>query len=190
MRKLHIGGWAAHPEWEIFDAVPGPAVDHAGDARDLSRFADGTFDALYASHVLEHFDYAGELERVLREWRRVLAPGGTLYVSVPDLDVLCGLFVQKDRLPAQDRFQIMRMIFGGHTTPFDHHQVGFNTEFLAYFLERAGFVELRRTSDFGLFADTSRLAVAGVPISLNVIARKPGEKPQGGEAGADMPVEG
>lgn len=172
-RKLHIGGQAPHPEWEIFDAIAGPSVDHVGNAKDLARFADGTFAALYASHVLEHFDYIGELELVLKEWKRVLEPDGTLYVSVPDLDVLAGLFVMKDKLSAEERFRIMRMMFGGHVSPFDYHQVGFNTEFLAAYLLRTGFVNLQKVPEFGLFADTSLLKVRGVPISLNVIAKEP-----------------
>jgi predicted SAM-dependent methyltransferase len=78
-RRLHIGGKCAHPDWEIINAVAGPNVDHLGNAKDLSRFEDETFFELYASHVLEHFDYSNELNVVLREWYRVLKPGGRLY---------------------------------------------------------------------------------------------------------------
>jgi len=60
----------------VLDANPGPFVDHVGDAGDLSRFETGTFAAVYASHVLEHFDYKDGLVAALREWNRVLAPGG------------------------------------------------------------------------------------------------------------------
>ena len=77
-RKLHIGGTESVAGWEILNAIPGSHVDHIGNAKDLSKFADNTFSALYSSHVLEHFDYAYELEKTLQEWRRVLAPGGTV----------------------------------------------------------------------------------------------------------------
>ena len=113
-RKLHIGGKVRRPGWEILNVVPGPDVDHVGDAIDLSRFADGSFAEVYASHVLEHFDYNGPLLKALKEWRRVLVPGGVLRVSVPDLDVLAHLLLQRHRLDVNQRFQIMRMMFGGH----------------------------------------------------------------------------
>ncbi len=173
-RKLHIGGHVKVPEWEIFDANPGPVVDHVGDARDLTLFPDNTFESIYASHVVEHFDYSGELAATLSEWRRVLVPGGTFFVSVPDLDVLARLFLDRQSLSLQERFQVMRMMFGGHIDQYDYHLVGLNEEFLNHFLTVAGFVQAVRVGSFGLFDDTSGMQVRGVPISLNVIARKAG----------------
>ena len=172
-RRLHIGGVERTAGWEVLNALPGPAVDHVGHAADLRRFPDGTFTALYSSHVLEHLDYKGELQAGLREWHRVLAPAGTLYVSVPDLATLAQLFLTAGLTPEQ-RFMVVRMIFGGHVDPHDYHQTAFDLEILAAFLREAGFVDIERVADFGLFDDTSRLVYAGVPISLNVVARKPG----------------
>jgi predicted SAM-dependent methyltransferase len=171
-RRLHIGGRLRAAGWEVLDAIAAPHVDHVGDARDLSRFADSTFAALYASHVLEHFDYRSELPAALREWHRVLSVGGKLYVSVPDLDILARLFLLREQLSLQERYEIMRMIFGGQTHDFDYHYVGLNEEFLTAFLTEAGFTDLRRVPSFGLFGDTSAFQFRGVPISLNVIAEK------------------
>ncbi len=171
-RRLHIGGKQARPGWEIIDALPGPHVNHVGDASDLARFADGTFAEVYASHVLEHFDYHEELAQVLREWRRVLRPGGTLYVSVPDLERLCHLYVTP-RLPSAVRFDLMRMIFGGHLDAYDYHMAGLDESLLGDYLERAGFVAIRRVATFNLFEDNSVLRTLGVPISLNMVAERP-----------------
>lgn len=171
-RKLHIGGRIPHPDWEILNAVPDTYVDHVGNAKDLSNFDDETFAEIYASHVLEHFDYVDELNGVLGEWYRVLRRGGTLYVSVPDMDKLAALFLMKDRLSAQERFHVMRMMFGGHIDRYDYHMVGLNPEFLASFLTHAGFSNLKTVDDFGIFDDTSTLKVLGVPISVNIEARK------------------
>jgi predicted SAM-dependent methyltransferase len=141
-----------------------------GDASDLSAFPDDCFDEIYASHVAEHFDYRDQLLATLKEWRRVLMPGGSLYLSVPDLDVLAGLFVDRKLLSMQDRFLVMRMIFGGHIDKFDYHLVGLNEEFLGGYLQAAGFSTMRRVTGFGLFEDTSRLMLKNIAISLNVIA--------------------
>ena len=130
-RRLHIGGQEPRAGWEIFDVRPGPHVDHVGDALDLSRFADASFTEVYASHVLEHFDYKDELLSVLAEWHRVLRPGGVLRVSVPDLDILAHLLLQRHTLDVNQRFQVMRMIFGGHTHDHDYHRVGLNEDFMS-----------------------------------------------------------
>jgi len=51
----------------------------------LKRFpwADGSCDALYLGEILEHFTRE-QGEYVLRECRRVLAPGGVIRIRVPD----------------------------------------------------------------------------------------------------------
>ena len=49
------------------------------DARNLS-FEDNTFDRVIAAHVLEHLVQPGD---VLREWMRVLKPGGVLTLVLP-----------------------------------------------------------------------------------------------------------
>lgn len=172
-RKLHIGGHVKADGWEILDANPGGLVDHVANAADLSSFAENTFEAVYASHVLEHFDYQTRLVKVLKEWRRVVAPGGKLLVSVPDLDVLARLFVDRALLSVEERFMVMRMIFGGHIDEYDYHLAGLNEEFLRKFLHDAGFTGMRRVAAFGLFDDTSSAVLKNVPFSLNVIADKP-----------------
>ena len=51
-----------------------------GDMHDLP-YEDGTFDCVVAFHVIYHTDRPG-LERILSEIRRVLAPGGELFVTL------------------------------------------------------------------------------------------------------------
>ena len=172
-RKLHIGGQVEAVGWEVLDVNPGSNVDHVRDAGDLQCFPDGTFAEIYASHVVEHFDYKNELLATLKEWRRVMIPGGTLYVSVPDLDVLARLFIDREKLSFQDRFLVMRMIFGGHMDKNDYHLVGLNEEFLTDLLHAAGFSQMRKVDGFGLFNDTSSLTLKGVPISLNIVCMRP-----------------
>jgi len=174
-RKLHIGGQMKKDGWEILDALPGPDVDHTCNANDLSIFEDNTFTEIYASHILEHFDYHEELSQTLKEWNRVLAPKGKIYISVPDMDILAELFLLKDQLNVGQRFQVMRMIFGAHVDKYDHHSVGLNGEFLATYLDQSGFTNIERVKEFNIFKDASSGKFGGVLISLNVIAEKPAE---------------
>lgn len=172
-RKLHIGGQVKSEGWEVLNANPAPYVDHVCNANDLSQFTDNTFAEIYASHVVEHLDYMDELERTLKEWNRVLVPGGKAFISVPDLDILAQLILEKKQLNVNERFHVMRMIFGGHIDKYDYHVVGLNEEFLYHFLTISGYINIRRVQDFGLFNDTSSMLFRGVPISLNMIAEKP-----------------
>jgi SAM-dependent methyltransferase len=63
---------------------------------DLRRgipWADGTFDMVYHSHLLEHLDRdAGE--GLLRECLRALRPGGIIRVVVPDLRYLAERYLE------------------------------------------------------------------------------------------------
>jgi predicted SAM-dependent methyltransferase len=170
--KLHIGGQVAHPEWKIYDVRPGPLVDFVGDCTDLSAFDDESVTEIYASHVLEHLGYMEELPRSLREFYRVMAPGGTLRASVPDLEILC-MLIADPALSYHERFHVMRMLFGGQSNSADFHKVGLNEAFLHDYLLAAGFVDVARTNSFQLFDDSSALVFKGRPVSLNLSARKP-----------------
>jgi tetratricopeptide (TPR) repeat protein/predicted SAM-dependent methyltransferase len=171
-RKLHIGGKLKRDGWEVINALPGSHVDHLGNANDLTKFADDTFDTLYASHVVEHFDYDKEILSTLVEWRRVLKPGGVIMISVPDLEVLSAMILNK-KLTQKERFMAMRMIFGGHMDKYDYHYVGLTEEFLKDYLLRAGFVKIERLKSFGIFNDCSELKHVGQAISLNLKACNP-----------------
>ncbi len=172
-RRLHIGGKVRLTGWEVLNVLPGPWVDHVGNAKDLARFASGCFTEVYASHVLEHFDYCEEANAALAEWFRVLTPGGRLCVSVPDLDTLARLLLDQETMTLEDRYFVMRMMFGGHVDRYDYHQAGFNEAILTAFLQGAGFTDLARVEAFGWFDDTSDMRFKGVAISLNMTARKP-----------------
>lgn len=169
-RKLHIGGREKKPGWKLLNIQPGDGVDYVGDINDLSQFPDGAFDVIYGSHVLEHISQ-GNMVHTLSGLYRILGPNGKLMISVPDLEVLCKLFVDPE-LDKAARFHIMRMMFGGQTDPFDFHYIGLSYEILLEYLQAANFKSVKRVYEFGIFNDTSSYAPYQVPISLNVIAFK------------------
>ena len=170
-RKLHIGGMVRRDGWEIMDALERPEVDHLGNAQDLSRFPDGTFDEVYTSHVIEHFDYNGPLQAALKERCRVLTPTGCLYLAFPDMANLTRMY-SSGKLNMEQRHFVMRMIFGGHVDAYDYHLVGLDEEIMCSLLGTIGFKRAELVRDFGLFDDTSREVFLGVPISCNLIAYK------------------
>ncbi|MBI9052715.1 MAG: methyltransferase domain-containing protein [Bacteroidales bacterium] len=172
IRKLHIGANVESLTWEVFNIVPADYVDHIGNAKNLSRFKNNTFSEIYASHVIEHFDYVNELEVALKEWYRVLNKNGKIYVSVPDMEILAQLFLSKNELTLDERFFVMRIIFGGHENEYDYHFMGFNKDLLVHYLTKAGFVNIQKVENFGLFEDASVAWFKNVPISLNMTANK------------------
>jgi SAM-dependent methyltransferase len=69
-----------------------PAV-RQHDLKQGIPFGDDSVDAVYHSHVLEHFPPA-EAIRFLAECRRVLKPGGIIRVVVPDLESIAKAYLQ------------------------------------------------------------------------------------------------
>jgi len=57
------------------------AADVQASGDDLPMFADGELDYVVSRHNLEHYV---DPVKTLREWLRVLRPGGTLAIIVPD----------------------------------------------------------------------------------------------------------
>lgn len=168
--KLHIGGIHPKEGWKILNAQKIAHVDFVGDISDLSQFDTNSIDEIYASHVLEHVPQAKALD-ALKGIHRVLKPGGTFYISVPDLDVLSHALINP-LLTTEQKFMVMRMIFGGQIDAYDFHYFGWNQEFLVNFLREAGFSKANKVKSHGLFNDTSDYAPFGFPISLNVVANK------------------
>ncbi|MBZ5622272.1 MAG: class I SAM-dependent methyltransferase [Acidobacteriia bacterium] len=74
-------------------------------AADAARmpFTSQSFDLVISNHSLEHFP---ELEETVREIGRVIRPGGTLYIAVPDAGTL------------SDRIYRWMARGGGHVNPF------------------------------------------------------------------------
>lgn len=173
--RLHIGGREVKQGWKILNIEPQEGVDYVGDIKDMSGFADESVDEIYGSHVLEHVSQLDILP-TLKQFYRVLKPGGRLMVSVPDLEMLCKLFLA-DGITKEIRFHVMRMMFGGQTNAYDFHYIGLNHEFLQDYLIAAGFVDIKRVPSFGLFNDTSDFSPYGIPISLNLTACKGPAKP-------------
>ena len=82
---------------DFADNYSGDKPDVESDLRALP-FADDYADEVLAVHVLEHF-YVWEAADVLKEWKRVLKPGGKIAIEVPCLDKIINLYFQHQGQP-------------------------------------------------------------------------------------------
>jgi predicted SAM-dependent methyltransferase len=85
VRRLNWGcGTEPDPGWINSDVKDGPGIDISCDALDGLPLADDSIDYCVSVHALPEIPYP-DLVPVLRELRRVLKPGGTLRLCLPDL---------------------------------------------------------------------------------------------------------
>lgn len=188
--KLHLGcgDRVIHlPGWFNVDLRP-PAKPGAAFALCVVGslpVADGAIDLVYASHVLEHIRRP-DTAAVLAEWRRVLRPGGTLRIAVPDLEVAFRTYLegQPDAGIAQgDLDHQLGQLYGRQDFFWNTHFQGFDFRRLSRVLTEAGFVDVRRydwrATEHADVDDGSQHywphmdKVRGVLRSLNVEATKP-----------------
>jgi predicted O-linked N-acetylglucosamine transferase (SPINDLY family)/predicted SAM-dependent methyltransferase len=168
--KLHIGGRERRDGWRILDVEQRDEVDFVGDIRKLESFADESCGEVYCSHVLARVG-PSEILDTLNGLHRILVPGGRLYVSVPDLDVLTMLFAHSVTSKAR-RFGVMRMMFGGQDDESDCHKIGLYQDLMTDYLRDVGFASVQHVESFGLFDDKSEVREGEQLLSLNLIATK------------------
>jgi predicted SAM-dependent methyltransferase len=168
---LAVGTEQTRIGWLVMDVDDQAGVDLLGNGAELP-FVDNCVDIVYTS-TLPTLSFA-DLQSCLAESFRVLKPGGQLYLTVPDLDEVCALFLDRS-LPQAVRQECVKVLYGGQSHARDFHSSGLNFELLLNELLDAGFnKEATRVTDggFGLFDDDSGQTIAGQLVSLNVIIEK------------------
>lgn len=119
-----------------------------GDALRGLPLPDSSCSVVYASHVLEHLYRLDEAPRFLTECMRLLKPGGTLRLAVPDLRVYVKRYVQSNNaeafasalhmVPAQTRSRWIALITGDRTL----HRWIYDQRSLSELLRKAGFANI------------------------------------------------
>jgi len=163
--RLHIGcGHNILPGWVNIDRVAqGSGVRSDIDLAALP-YGNCSVSAILAEHVFEHFNL-GEERAIWSEVARVLRPGGTLTLEVPDFEWMCRTFlVAKDDWrdfyivghpdhyagcgrSLEQRWGILQtMFFGNQNGPGQFHQSAYTEGKLRALGSRFGFsgIEVER----------------------------------------------
>lgn len=126
------------------------------DVRRRLPFSDGSVRRILIEHVLEHVDFVSDAPAMLRDYHRLLEPGGVVRIIVPDAKRFAVAYVSGDvaawrelgwdlaRLPSDlvTPMHIVNHVFhqGGE------HLFGYDFETLKVLLLAAGFERIERSS--------------------------------------------
>lgn len=168
-KVLHVGCGIKDParlhqsfqnrtEWQEvrLDINPDVDPDIIGDITDMHDVAENSHDALYSSHNLEHL-YPHQVPTALKEFFRVLKPGGHVLLTMPNLQevayyVAAGKLEEPIYRAPAGPISAIDILYGlrskiaeGNT--FMAHRGGFTAESLGRKLKDAGFVNVRVQRD-------------------------------------------
>lgn len=140
MVKLHIGCWRKIKEgYHNIDLYHGPIKM---DMFDL-KYPDRSVEHILTHHTLEHAGHGLKGHRgvaqALAEWFRVLKPGGTIEVVVPDSEKCAKRWLKSTEIDDYSNMQIW-----GHQQETGHyHLCGFKKSTIAQYFKKAGFTDIK-----------------------------------------------
>jgi predicted SAM-dependent methyltransferase len=154
-----------------------PFVDLTWDITKPLPLADSSLLGVYSEHVLEHLPF-DSIPLILNDWKRVLKPGGTVRILVPDAEIYLSKYSasrsgERVRFPYHDDQQTDMMMVNRVFRNFEH-LYAYDFETLARILDSSGFVNIQRVNhregrDKNLLVDSEERAEE----SLRVEGMKP-----------------
>jgi len=133
---------------DVVEARAGMKPDVICDLHDLVPFADASAEEILSVHVVEHF-WRWEIRDVLKEWVRVLKPGGRMVVECPNLESACRTFLENPQQNAREdqAGQRTMWVFYGDPKwkdPLMIHRWGYTPESLGALMHEVGLAEVRQ----------------------------------------------
>ena len=154
------------PAWRELrlDIDPSVEPDIIGTMTDMSAVADGSVDAIFSSHNIEHL-YPFEVPVALREFRRVLKPDGFAVITCPDLQSVAEIIAADKLLETiyespLGPISAIDIVYGHRRAMADGnlymaHRCGFTVRALVGLLNEMGFANVagrRRPAHLDLWA--------------------------------------
>ncbi len=157
--KLYVGCGDDRREGFLgCDHRPLVTVDLVCAAWEISLYTRAASE-IYTRHMLEHLTFP-EVETTLADWHRALGPGGKVHIIVPNLDHHIEQWMRAKwtdtarQDPRSDAAWAAAGLFGwqvdcdprkpGYNRSYsDVHKSGYNETVLTFFLEQAGFRDVK-----------------------------------------------
>lgn len=133
---------------DVVETRQGQKPDVISDIRKLDAFPDDSADEILAVHVVEHF-WRWEVGNILKEWIRVLRPGGTMILECPNILTAASELLknpQKTTGTGKEAAMTMWVLYGdpGWKDPLMCHRWGYTPESLASLMQEVGLVNVRQ----------------------------------------------
>ncbi len=132
------------------DIRPLSHIDQVVDVSKKLPWEDNSIDEILAESILEHIPHGmmnsiSSYSRahlntivVLKEWLRVLTPGGKCIIKVPNIKGLINNYIKKN-IPDRDFYMYL---YGGQEYCQNLHACGFTPETLVEVMQLAGFRDI------------------------------------------------
>jgi len=157
-RRLHLGCGKRRVEgWLNVDLVSSECDVDLACGR--LPWPNDSFDAVVCQHVIEHLELREQLLPLLRELRRVVEPGGEVWLSCPDIAKACRSYLDHGmqdlydaRLKRLPDFTLPNGVPTAHMINELFHQWGehvnlFDLELLTWALKVVGFTRVTRVDE-------------------------------------------
>lgn len=183
--KLHLGCSNRYiPGFVHIDVDDLPHIDYCHDIATLPMLKNNTVDLIYSCGTFEYFD-RDEAKEVLKEWKRVLKPKGTLRLSVPNFESIVKVYLKYDK--DLDHRGILGPLFGKWSITskkgkkFIYQKTVYDFKSLKKVLEAAGFRKYKRYDwqktihkDYDDYSQAyiPHMDKKGIQICLNIEAQK------------------
>jgi len=144
------------------------------DIRNLGVFTDNYSDEILAVHVVEHF-WRWEIEAVIKEWVRVLKPGGKIILECPNLMTACQEFIKnpdKSSQPGTEGQRTMWVFYGDPKweDPLMVHRWGYTPTSLASLMRTCGLIDVKQEPAQFKLREPRDMRVTGIK-PLNQVAQ-------------------
>ena len=107
--------------------------DYRCDVRANLPWPSESFDIVFSSHTLEHFDRA-EVPGVLREWCRLVKPDGEIRMTLPNIE-----WAAQRIMNQEIDGNVMNVLYGAQSYALNFHKTGFTPKIIEQLLTEFGF---------------------------------------------------
>tara|TARA_B100001057_G_scaffold500093_1_gene613423 strand:- start:638 stop:1231 length:594 start_codon:yes stop_codon:yes gene_type:complete len=140
--NLHLGcGKRNFDNFINIDLAKYKHIHFYKNVNNLDFIVNNSVDYIYASHVLEYFDY-DEGKKVLKNWLKKLKKGGVLRISVPNFVSLIKVYNKTKKIE-----KIMGPLFGkmkiGKMDLNVYHKIIYDYKLLSELLKSVGFKKIK-----------------------------------------------